>query len=393
MTSTSALAAPDGAAGSPAARLWVGLRRLGREGREFVGVARRNPGWIALTVVYLLAWYTPFTDHGTSGDGPLSWCWADWRSVSYVLGFQLYIPLAAAIIVWSRRAVLAGQLRYNLSHYSETNVKRRGNIIPLALGGALLIFAHLVQVKGFGVAALVIITWGIVFFLYGSRILRLLYAPLLLMVTMIPPPDHFTSLFVTEMITRIMVKLAAGLLTIVGIHASSQGNFLHLQNYAVEIPSVTCAGSNIVALSALLLFTIQICRRITGTKLLLTLVLGGTFAVVLHVVRVAAIGVTFGPSGHIAALLSDSSIVTLIEVAAAAVLALTAMRVEIHSGVRLPHGVLRAFRMAGVGADRIASPFDQGFSWIGGTLKRSERGLERWLKALTPKRKRRRRRR
>jgi hypothetical protein len=148
--------------------------------------------WLVIGAIYLLGWYTPFTDHGSAGDGPLRWCWETWGTLRYSFGFQPYVPLAVGVVLWARREEIHRFWRTRVaSKFSPEHPRRRGNLIPLVIGCLLLVIAHLVQVKGVGVGAMIVVTYGIAYRMYGPMMLRgPLFWPLaliwLIMPTMLP---------------------------------------------------------------------------------------------------------------------------------------------------------------------------------------------------------------
>jgi hypothetical protein len=222
--------------------------------------------------------------------------------------------------------------------------------------------------------------------------LQSLRTPLAMLLLMIPPPDHLTSDLVTNKVMTVVVAVSAGLLSLIGVNASASGTFLHLRGYAVEISPITCAGSNVVFAAMLVLLTYRVSRRAHPTVILISVALGAVVALTLHIVRVAAISVIFGANPELAGWMMNSATMSWIEIAAAVLLTLWLQ--QLRFAIRAPNSVLRGARVAGNSVNYLLiplTPFGKLFTLAGRGWRLSERAIERWFKAITPKRKRRRR--
>lgn len=362
------------------------------EVRALLALLGREWRWLIVFGIYLLGWYTPFTDHGAAGDGPARWCWEDWRSINGTLGFALYVPLMAALVIWVRRDALSEYWSRIVSRFPPGHPKRQGSVIPLVIGCVLLFVSHFIEVKGIGVIALIFIFVAVIYRTYGFLMTRALAAPLALLIAMIPLPDHFTDDLCTHKVTNVCVKMAAGLLSAVGIPAQGTDTLLHLRGYVVDISFYTCCGTNIALFVILILWTYHLCRNTDSTLVVISFVIGMVLSFTLQVGRVIAIGLLTGPQPEAAEWLMNSVFVT------AAMIALvsygTTKIMQLSFRARMPESVLRAAKMTGRGMNAVTGSFDRPAGALlgaGNWWTRSERAIERWLKALSKRKKQRRR--
>ena len=373
----------------------VGMRRstnLLANLRALLALLVREWRWLIVFGIYLLGWYTPFTDHGTSGDGPARWCWQDWYSINFTLGFALYVPLLVALVIWVRRDALTAYWNRIVSHFPPGHKNRQGSIVPLVIGCFLLFVSHFIEVKGVGVFALLFMLVAVIYRVYGPLMTRALAAPLALLIAMIPPPDHFTDDFCTHKVTTVCVKLAAGVLSAVGISAQSSDTSLHLHGYAVDIDFITCCGTNVAASVVLILWTYHLCRKSDPTLIIISFVIGMALSYTLQVGRVIAIGLLSGPQPEAAQWLMHSALVSVAMIALVSYGTVKIMRLSFHA--RMPESVLRAAKMTGRGMNAVTGSFDRPAGALlsaGNWWTRSERAIERWLKAMTKRKKQRRR--
>ncbi len=360
--------------------------------RDLLALLAREWRWLIVFGIYLLGWYTPFTDHGTAGDGPARWCWLNWRSISGTLGFALYVPLLTALVIWERREALSDYWSRIVARFPPGHPKRQGSIIPLVLGCVLLFVSHFIEVKGIGVFALVFIFVAVIYRVYGFLMTRALAAPLALLIAMIPPPDHVSEDLLTYKVTNVCVKLAAGLLSAVGVSAQSVGSLLHLRGYVVDIDFITCCGTNVALSVVLILWTYHLCRNTDSTLIIISFVIGVTLSYALQVGRVIAIGLLAGPQPDVAQWLMHSALVSVAMIALVSYATIKIMHLSFRA--RMPESVLRAAKMTGRGMNAVTGSFDRPAGALmsaGNWWTRSERAIERWLKALSKRKKQRRR--
>lgn len=133
--------------------------------------------WVLILAAYLVAWCLP-----------LGWSWDKWGNPRDPMMMQLWIPVLAAILAWSRREEISAAIE-RVQEFRSRNYWTRGNSIPLIIGSLILVFGHIVHVKGIAVLGLVLIVPGAVYYLYGMPVIRAAIAPLLFLCLVIPPPD------------------------------------------------------------------------------------------------------------------------------------------------------------------------------------------------------------
>ena len=179
--------------------------------------------WLLVLIPYLFAWWIPAT-----------WCASFWFDPLSPVSFQPLVPLAAFLLVWSRRVEL-GQIWTELRlMYSEENSRRRGHMGWAIIGCLMLLFAHLAHLPAVGVAGLILMAIGIVRKFFGSVVVRALAIPFFLLALMIPPPETLITL-----LGRVMsygsTQAVGGILNAMGKGILIGATTLPLNGYTLEV--------------------------------------------------------------------------------------------------------------------------------------------------------------
>lgn len=355
---------------------------------SFVATLLANWPFLLLIVPYLLAWAVPFT-----------WCWQEWGNPNHSEFIQPWIPLLAFALIWSRRDHLKALLRAIEKNPPKTWLER-GNGAILIFGCLLYLFAHLVQIKGVAVGALLLIAIGAVFALYGGRMVKSLRVPILFSLLMIPPPD--SPLDWAAMQFRFKTVKAAGLLL----------NALHFPNgvngwimrfertgEVVEFPD-RCGGAAIIVPVAVLLLWWAIFRRRKPVVWVFLPLLGAVIAFGVNLLRVIAAGALAARSPDASNLLLELNSWWLVALSLPIALGLEWLFGMFRSRESQKAGA-KALKTSGAVLSRtgramnvITVPFDflfKGISYFATLWRRSEKRVEAGLKRLFPKRRNKRR--
>ena len=349
---------------------------------------RANWPFLLLIVPYLLAWAVPFT-----------WCWQEWGDPNHSEFIQPWIPLLAFALIWSRREHLKALLRAIEKNPPKTWLER-GNGAILIFGCLLYLFAHLVQIKGVAVGALLLIAVGAVFALYGGRMVKSLRVPILFSLLMIPPPDSPMDWAAMQFRLK-TVKAASVLLNALHIHNGVSGWFMRFERTGevVEFPD-RCGGAAIVVPVTVLLLWWAIFRRRKPIVWVSLPLLGAIVAFGVNLLRVMAAGALAARSPGWSGLLLELNSWWLVALSLPITLGLEWLFGKFRSRESQKAGA-KALKTSGAVLTRtgramnvITVPFDYLFKGIGyfGTLwRRSEKRIEAGLKRLLPKRRSRRR--
>lgn len=146
------------------------------------------------------------------------------------MGYGFFVPIVAGIVVWQRRNLLLATPRQ-----------------PNGWGLVLVIFAAceaLVATIGAELftqrLAFVIALFGAVLYLGGTRWVKILLFPLLLMLFMIPIPEIIYATL-TLKLQMIASSLGEMLITAMGIPVFRTGNVLHLPSQDLDVAEA-CSG-------------------------------------------------------------------------------------------------------------------------------------------------------
>lgn len=165
--------------------------------------------------------------------------WAD--DPNYAHGFFV-IPMAA-ILARRRRAAWAG----------VTSQPDANGLILIALAGAMYLAGILAAELFTMRVSLVVALAGVVWTLEGASRLRVMRFPLLFLLAMIPLPYlfYYRLTFPLQLESS---RLAAEVLTAMGMPLVRAGNVIHLEGYSLEVVSACSGLRSIMTLGTMALF-------------------------------------------------------------------------------------------------------------------------------------------
>ena len=178
--------------------------------------------------------------------------WAD--DPNYAHGFFV-VPMTA-VLVWRRR-----------QRWRDTPAQAdpRG-LILLALAGALylagLLAAELFTMRTSFVIAIAAIVWTI----EGAARARVMWFPLVFLMAMVPLPYvfYYRLTFPLQLESS---RMAAGILTGMGMPLVREGNMIHLEGYSLEVVTACSGLRSIMTLGTLALFMLDFLRLRTWLQL------------------------------------------------------------------------------------------------------------------------------
>lgn len=117
-------------------------------------------------------------------------CRTVWFNLGSPLNYQALVPLGVLLLIGNRRDEVHTVQRELASLFPDpTHPKRRGNEIPVWIGGLLLLAGVFAAFPTFGILGFIFISFGVVYYLTGPFVVRTLLLPLsLLFLMMFPPP-------------------------------------------------------------------------------------------------------------------------------------------------------------------------------------------------------------
>lgn len=223
----------------------------------------RSAGFLAIPFALLLIIYLP-----TLADLIGDW----WHDSNYSHGFL--IPVVSAYLLWKKRDELKA---------IAASVDYLGLAI-VAFGMLLFVFANGGAEYFTLRVSFVVSLFGLVYFLFGRRVIGKTWFELVFLIFMVPIPYvvYFAATFPMQLLAS---KITAGVLNFIGMGAVRQGNIIHIQGYSLEVAEA-CSGMRsvmaLLALGALYAYTTQ--RRFAGKLILFLSTI--PIAVVANVFRV-----------------------------------------------------------------------------------------------------------
>ena len=293
--STTFIPAADVPAPSPVEgikkRLAAGIAELSSEIRR---LPAEYPHWIAVGIpLFILAVYV------------YSVAWDVWFNPAAALWFQPFVPLAVAYAIWRDRFHVQAAYSELTEAFVEGSLRKRGHLIVSFLGCALVVLGALLMLSTLSVVGFVVLLVGGIYYLYGSKILRILGQPLFYLIFMIPPWLTLVGMLTQK--SQILSQLVAGQVLQVfmsGVH--SAGTTITLPNYILEV-TPAASGFNVLAPVLVLTAFLALFKRLhlSWTGILLIVAWGITSA--LNILRLVIVGTIGGGNPDLAATLRDTN--------------------------------------------------------------------------------------
>lgn len=332
--------------------------------------------WLWILIPYLLAWFVP-----------VLLCSPQWRDLNQPLAFEPWILVGAGLLVWSNRAWYAQQWQRIQVKFPPSHPLRRSNPVVLIIGCILLLLSHMIQVKGISVGSLIVITVGIVLAVYGSAMTKVLAVPLGFLCLMIPPPDSIVEGIASRFL-RGSLLVTSSLLNLANFPNSVSGLFIKIGDNTVEF-SYRVSGFNILLALSLLIVWYLLYRRLPAVYGAYMLAVGGTLALLVNSLRIAAAVLIHPQNPGVARFLSEFP--ALLLALGCFLLTLLLMRGLLAATRHMPAPAQRAATGAGKAIAFAVNPFVALLTYMGrlGALwKMSERGIEKGLSKMFKKKRR-----
>jgi len=252
--------------------------------------------WLWVLIPYMLAWGLPrigdrFAGFGVSRQSHWGW----WSVPSSILHFQLWILPGFLGLIWMDRVRLQKRWAGLSYHFTDKNRRLRSGMKLLTLGAILLSVSNLISLPALSVAGMICITAGIVRRVYGPAMFRTMATPLLFLLLMIPPPETIAAK--AQMFSmKASNNFAAVILNLLGKKAIALPNGAFSGGLNVDgrtiITGENCHGAGIASLTLVITLWYLLATRAKLFWAIITLILSLCFALLLHGLRVVAMGLT-----------------------------------------------------------------------------------------------------
>lgn len=214
-----------------------------------------------------------------------SWEWAMWMKTESEYSHGPIIPLMSAFIVW-----------FNWKELAKTNVK------PCIWGLPLIIVAIFVQFAGhrsagFSMAGFSLppLLLGASLMLFGVRVTKGLLIPILFLFFMLVPPWSLLSMVSNKIQLQSTVIATKGL-QLLGYNAVREGQFIHIEDFKVQVAAACSGIRTLVMMLAFGTFMSYMLKGPLWGRLMLIAMIG-PLALITNSVRVlvvAMVGYSYG---------------------------------------------------------------------------------------------------
>lgn len=203
--------------------------------------------------------------------------------------FGILVPFIVAYLIWNRRSRLK----------TEEKVFWPAALAMVLAGCSLQVLGSWGGTLILSGIAFVVTVMGAVAFLWGRRCLRIVAAPLALLIVMVPLPSYVVG-ELSWHLQAIASTVSGVILGVLGIPIYQDGNLLRLPNYVLEVKQA-CSGSHsifaLLAMSAVLGLRIE---RKWWIRILLV-VAAPVLALGANVIRIVGTGLIARHWGKLAA--------------------------------------------------------------------------------------------
>jgi exosortase len=178
-------------------------------------------GWLVLALALLAAMVTVKTGLSQM---------LEWLLTKPEYSHGLLIPLIAAFLIWQRRDVIE----------RTPFTGSWAGLIVVLLGASFAVIGRLSTLFTIEHYSVVITLYGLVLALTGWRVFRLLWAPLLVLLLMVPLPE-FLYINFSAQLQLLSSKIGVWFIRLVGISVYLEGNVIDLGTYKLQVAEA-CSG-------------------------------------------------------------------------------------------------------------------------------------------------------
>jgi len=206
------------------------------------------------------------------------WMVDRWSARDSYYGHGFLIPLVSLFWLWKKRKTLAS---------CEKRTDSRGLAI-LAVGALIQVMSNLFRIYFLSAISLVFVLFGIVYYLFGRRVMKETWFPTAFLFLMIPLPLLVISQITLEM-KFFVSEISTYLLNSIGIASVREGSYIYTPN-AVVLVGDPCSGLRSFLAFLCLGFVFAYGGQLETWKKVVLVAVGLPLAVSSNVVRVFIMG-------------------------------------------------------------------------------------------------------
>jgi hypothetical protein len=321
---------------------------------------------------------------------PLQNSFRNWGNPNNLLLFQSLVPLAVALLIWQGRSYLQA-LWIKLQTLPEKDKRRRGNMIPLAVGCLIVFFGNLVYVDSFFGIGLLLILVGTIYYIYGGVILRAMAGPLSLLILMVNPPDSLISRISGSAIESTAFATSS-FLSLLGRTTSVDKSLIRFPDRFVEVTD-SLGGANILLAVLFIAFVCAWYQRRTPLYTFCFMVLTSVLVVFVHLIRVSIYALTAASSPGVSKLFASFNAWVMVLVLGATIIYaaqsmdLLFLRMKVAAKQREKYGIQKK-RPSNRIEKKLINPFfnacDKGVLYLSTQHRKNTKSLNALLKKVMP---------
>ncbi len=244
---------------------------------DLLAFLQQEKHWLLVIVPLLLSLY-----------GPIQWLAKQWGDSADALGFQPFVPIGVAYLIWAERENATATYRGLANVYPEGHRSRRGTPIIAYLGCLILFFSYITTIGMIAMVGFWVTVIGIVLNIYGFSVLRTLWRPFLFATTMIPVPGSIVNM-ATSYLQRGCAAAAGAILKLIYPQTHTVGNFISINSYTAQV-SGPCSGVGILLPVLVLTLFLALLRKIRWTITLILLGCATGIALTMNTIRIVIMG-------------------------------------------------------------------------------------------------------
>lgn len=189
------------------------------------------------------------------------WMWSRWFAADSYFGHGPFIPIVSAVLIWYKRHELI----------KAKPSKSRSGLFIFILGLILHIASAFTRIYFTSACSLILVIVGIILYLLGKEITKIIIYPLFFLIFMIPAPMSLISASTLKM-KLFVAQLSVLMVNILGISAVREGSIVYMSNTSLVVGDPCSGLRSLISLSALSVLYLYLIKTSFTRKFLIFLI-------------------------------------------------------------------------------------------------------------------------
>jgi exosortase len=204
------------------------------------------------------------------------WMWERWFAADSYFGHGLFIPIVSLVLIWFKRQEL---LKARI-------INTKSGFWLLIFGIFLYIASSYTRIYFTSAYSLIIVITGIILYLFGKEVTRIIIFPLFFTLFMIPAPMSLIATSTLRM-KLLAAHISVLIVQILGIPVLREGSSVYMSNTSVVVGDPCSGLKSLISLSALAVLYLYIIKASYFKKFIIFLI-SIPIAIIANIIRTTA---------------------------------------------------------------------------------------------------------